>query len=68
MFLLSYGNTRRSKPRNGIVGVRVPSDFGEEGGGGGGGGAMTFLPEKNYTVVDCVILQSGIHTHSGKNA
>ena len=39
----------------------------EGGGGGGGGGVVTLLPEKNYIMPECVILEIGIQTHIRAN-
>ena len=32
----------------------------------GGGGAVIFLPEKNYAMPECVILETGIQMYSGQ--
>ena len=47
------------------LGVGTPSDF---GGGGGGGGALNFLPPKNYTMPECVILEIEMQRHYGQIA
>ena len=41
-----------------FIGVRATSDL-----DGGRGGAVTFLPEKSYTVPECLSSVTGIQKH-----